>query len=146
MKIEKIEKLTEERKELDSRRKIFKHDVELDSIFNVFKVGLVLLVTHVLKEFLGNARMEPVTFLKRMLTLSARQRLTPDLEIITFSYNERDADIMALLIKYAEAINARQLRMRSGLILRLKVEPALPPLRPPPENRRAIPGDRFRRV
>jgi len=129
---------------LESRRTILKHDVELDSLFAVLKVGMVLLVTFVLKEYLSNARMEPMTFLERIATLPARLRTTPELEIVTFEYNHRDPDVMALLADQCEALNARRLLMRSGRILRVRVEPPPPPRRPPPKNRRVNPGDRFR--
>ena len=56
------------RESLESRRTIFRHDVELDSIFALLKVGLVFLVTYALKEYLGAARMEPVTFLDPCLS------------------------------------------------------------------------------
>ena len=42
----------ERRQTLESRRRIFKHDVELDSLFSVLKFGLVLAITFVLKEYL----------------------------------------------------------------------------------------------
>lgn len=134
----------DKRTALDSKRTIFKHDVELDSLFALFKVGLVVLVTFVLKEYLANARMAPMTFLERLATLPARLRTTPDLEILTFEYNHRDPDVMALLAEQCEAINAQRLLMRSGRILRIRVEPPPPPRRPPPKNQRVKPGDRFR--
>jgi len=133
----------DKRTTLESKRTIFKHDVELDSLFALFKVGLVVLVTFVLKEYLANARMEPMTFLERLATLPARLRTTPDLEILTFEYNHRDPDVMALLAEQCEAINAQRLLMRSGRILRIRVEPPPPPRRPPPKNQRVKPGDRF---
>jgi len=134
----------EQREKLESRRRIFKHDVELDSLISLLKVGMVLLVTYVLKEYLGNARMEPVTFLERLAALPARLRLTPELELVTFDYNHRDPDVMAILAEHCAVINARQLRTRSGRVLRIQVDPAPPPRRPPPPARRVNPGDRFR--
>lgn len=131
---------------LQSRRRIFKHDVELDSLFSVMKVGLVLLVTYVLKEYLGDARMEPATFIDRVATLPARLRTTPELEILTFEYNRRDPDVMAVLAEQCEAINARRLPLRSGRVLRVHVDPPPLPRRPPPTNRRVKPGDRFRKT
>ena len=98
-----------------------------------------------LKEYLGNARMEIETFLERVAVLPARLRITPKLEILTFEYNHRDPDVMALLAENCEMINARELLMRSGRILRVQVDPAPPPKRPPPKNRRTRPGDRFRK-
>jgi len=139
-----FERCYEQREELESRRRIFKHDVELDSLFSVLKVGLVLLVTYVLKEYFGDARMEPVTFLERLASLPARLRMTPELEIVTFEYNHRDPDVMAILAEHCETINTRQLRTRSGRMLRIHVDPPPPPRRPPPVNRRVNPGDRFR--
>jgi hypothetical protein len=139
-----LEQKRAKRKDLESRRTILQHDVELDSIFALFKVGLVLLVTFVLKEYLANARMEATTFLERLATLPARLRTTPQLEILTFEYNKRDPDIMALLAQQCEGINNRGLRMRSGRILQVRVEPAPPPRCPPPTNQRVKPGDRFR--
>jgi hypothetical protein len=140
-----FEKCYEKREELESRRRIFKHDVELDSLFSVLKVGMVLLVTYVLKEYLGDARMEPVTFLERLATLPARLRMAPGLEIVTFEYNHRDPDVMAILAEHCETINARQLHTRSGRVLRIHVDPPPPPKRPPPANRRVNSGDRFRK-
>jgi hypothetical protein len=142
---ESYEKIYRKKEELDSRRRIFKHDVELDSLFSLLKVGMVLLVMYVLKEYLGDARMEPVTFLERIATLPARLSITPQLEILTFEYNTRDPDVMAIVSEYCEAINARKLKTRSGGILRIQVDPAPTPRRPPPKNRRVKPGDRFRR-
>jgi transposase len=139
-----FEKCYEKREKLEPRRRIFKHDVELDSLFSLLKVGLVLLVTYVLKEYLGDARMEPVTFLERLATLPARQRTTPQLEIVTFDYNRRDPDVMAILAEHCETINAKQLHTRSGRVFRMQVEPPPQPVRPPPVNRRVKPGDRFR--
>ena len=120
---------------LEGRRKIFAHDVELDSLFNLLKVVLVFLVSYVLREYLGNARMAALTFLDRMATLPARQRMTPNFEIITFSWNQRDPEMMALLKKFSSTINERDLRMHSGRKLRVEVDPEPPPLRAPPASR-----------
>jgi transposase len=120
---------------LESRKKIFRHDVELDSLFALLKVGLVLLVTFVLKEYLGDARMEPLTFLERLATLPGRLRSTSELDIVTFDYNQRDPDVMALLIAQCETINGRRLRTHSGRVLRIQVDPPPPPRRPPPPTR-----------
>jgi len=128
--------------DLESRRRIFQHDVELDSIFSVLKVGLVLTIKLVLREYLGDARMEPITFLERFATLPARLRILPNLEIVTFEFNQRDPAVMALLTQHCDAINARALRTRSGRTLRVLVDPAPPPTRPP--TGRAKPMDRFR--
>ena len=122
----------ERKRTLDSRRRIFRHDVELDSIFSVLKFGLVLTILFVLKEYFGDARMEPITFLERVATLPARLRVLPDIEILTFEYNQRDPDVMALLSQRCDAINTRGLRTRTGRTLRLRVDPAPPPSRPPP--------------
>jgi hypothetical protein len=126
---------------LQSRRQIFQHDVELDSIFGVLKVGLVLTIMFVLKEYFGDARMEAVTFLERLATLPARLRIMPELEVLTFEYNRRDPDVMALLAQHCDAINARGLRTRSGRTLRICIDPAPAPTRPP--TGRAKPMDRF---
>lgn len=139
-----LERYKDEREVLESRRRVFRHDVELDSLFSVMKVGLTLLVTYVLKEYLGRARMDVATFLERVATLPARVRYTPELEIVTFEYNHRDPDVMAFLSEHIEGMNAKKLRMKSGRILRLAVDPAPAPRRPPPPNRRTNPGDRFR--
>lgn len=120
---------------LEGRRKIFAHDVELDSLFNLLKVALVFLVSYVLREYLGNAGMTALTFLERMATLPARQRMTPNFEIITFSWNQRDPEMMALLKEFSSAINERGLRMRSGRKLRVEVDPEPPPLRAPHPSR-----------
>ena len=139
----RIEEGQAQRKELESRLRIFRHDVELDSTFALLKVGLVLLVTYVLKELLGDARMEPVTFLERLATLPGRLRQTPTLEIVTFDYNHRDPEIMALLVAHVDAINALQLPTRSGRVLRIAVDSAPPPSRPPPPRGRANTARRF---
>ena len=81
---DQLERHQDEHATIESRQRIFKHDVELDSIFSVLKVGLVLAITFVLKEYLGGARMEALTFLDRVATLPARLRLLPKLEILTF--------------------------------------------------------------
>jgi hypothetical protein len=86
---DQLERHQDEQATIDSRRRIFKHDVELDSIFSVPKVGLVLAITFVLKEYLGGACMEALTFLDRVATLPARLRLLPQLEILTFEYSHR---------------------------------------------------------
>ena len=131
------------RTELESRLRIFRHDVELDSTFALLKVGLVLLVTYVLKEYLGDARMEPVTFLERLATLPGRLRQTATLELVTFDYNHRDPEIMALLAAHAQAINALQLPTRSGRVLRIAVDSAPPSSRPPPPRARTNTARRF---
>jgi len=128
---------------LQERQQIYRHDVELDALFGVLKVGLVFLVTYLLKEYFGDARMAPVTFLERLATLSARRILTPQYESVTFEYNRRDPEMMGLLLSHADGINARNLRLRSGRILRIQVDPAPPPSRPPPTQRRNISDDRF---
>jgi len=129
--------------ELQERKQIYRHDVELDSLFGVLQVGLVFLVTYLLKVFFNDARMDPVTFLERLATLPARRNLTPHYETITFEYNRRDPEVMALLLTHHEAINARALRLRSGRILRIHVAPAPQPTRPPPAQRRTKSEDRF---
>jgi len=133
------------RQTLEGRREIFAHDVELDSLFSVLKVGLLLLVTFVLKEYLGNARMDVATFLERVATLPALLHLTPQLEVVTFEYNRRDPEVMGLLQSFCDEINARGLRLRSGRRLRLKIAPAPKPARPPPKGSRVGSGDRFKR-
>lgn len=124
-----------EREQLEPRRRIFKHDVELDSIFSVLKVGLVMAITFVLKEYFVGTRMEALTFLERIATLPARLKVLPRLEVLTFEYNQRDPETMALLFKHCDAINARGLTMRSGRKLQLRIEPAPPTTRPPPQRR-----------
>jgi transposase len=128
----KLSKYREQEESLKDRTKIFAHDVELDSLFSVFKVGLVLLVTYVLREYFGNARMDAITFLERVATLPARLRMTPELEIVTFEYNARDPDVMFLLEKYSQSINNRGLLTRNNRKLRIQVEPAPAPARQPP--------------
>lgn len=128
----KLSKYREQEESLKDRTKIFAHDVELDSLFSVFKVCLVLLVTYVLREYFGNARMDAITFLERVATLPARLRMTPELEIVTFEYNARDPDVMFLLKKYSESINNRGLLTRNNRKLRIQVEPAPAPARQPP--------------
>lgn len=137
-----LERQQARQEDLSSRRRIFQHDVELDSIFGALKVGLVLAITFVLKEYLGDAKMDPETFLNRIATLPARLLTMPRIEILTFEYNHRDPDAMALLEKYCESINARKLLTTSGRVLRMRVEPAPPPKRPP-TGRRSKAGDRF---
>jgi hypothetical protein len=142
---QKLQTWQERRNLLQGRRKIFAHDVELDSLFSLLKVGLTLLVTYVLKELLGDARMEVSTFLERVATLPASIRVTPQLELITFEYNRRDPEVMGLLQAHCDGINARGLRLRSGRILRIAVEQAPEPRRPPPPGSRVGSGDRFKR-
>jgi len=142
----RIDGYEKKEEKLESRRKIFAHDVELDSLFNLLKVGLVFLISYVLREFLGNARMDASTFLDRLATLPARQRITPNFEIVTFAWNQRDPEIMALLEQFSQTINERGLRMRSGRKLKIQVDPAPPPLRPPtPRKDRCNSTCRFQR-
>ncbi len=141
----KLQTWQERQRLLQDRRRIFAHDVELDSLFSLLKVGLTLLVTYVLKEFLGDARMEVSTFLDRVATLPASIRTTPQLEIVTFEYNRRDSEVMGLLQAHCEAINERGLRLRSGRRLRIAVEDAPERSRPPPPGSRVGSGDRFKR-
>ncbi len=140
----RLDKHLGEQQAIGSRRRIYQHDVELDSFFSLMKVGLVLTITFVLKEYLGNACMEALTFLERVATLPARLQVLPNLEILTFEYNHRDPEVMDLVAAHCEAINARALRLRSGRTLRIHVEPAPPPTRPP-TGRRTKTMDRFRR-
>ena len=141
----KLDTWRERQQLLQARRRIFAHDVELDSLFSLLKVGLTLLVTFVLKEYLGDARMEAVTFLDRVATLPASIRITPQLELVTFEYNRRDPEVMGLLEAHCEAINDRGLRLRSGRTLRIAVEQAPKRSRPPPPGSRVGSGDRFKR-
>lgn len=142
----RIDGYEKKEEKLESRRKIFAHDVELDSLFNLLKVGLVFLISYVLREFLGNARMDASTFLERLATLPARQQITPNFEIVTFAWNQRDPEVMALLEQFSQAINERGLRMRSGRKLKIQVDPAPPPLRPPtPRKDRCNSTCRFQR-
>lgn len=127
------DKQKERREQLQSRLKILRHDVELDSTISVFKCCLTILIQYILREFLGGTRMAPDTFLKRVATLPARLRLLPQDEILTFYYNEHDPEVMAILIKNCDRINALRLRARSGRILQVRVDPA-------PRRRRAAPG------
>ena len=143
--VTKLNKYRDREDLLHSRCTIFKHDVELDSLFSLLKVGMVLLVTYVLKEYLDNARMSVGTFLDRVATLPATLHYTPQLEIVTYEYNRRDPEVMGLLESYAEAINAKGLRLRSGKKLHIKIEPAPKPRHPPPPGSRAGTGDRFKR-
>ena len=139
-----IENKTARIEKLDRQKQVLRHDTELDSLFTLLKVGLSLLITYVLKEFMNGAVMEIETFLKRVATLPARRRLLPGIEIVTFEYNNRDPEVMALLASSCDNINKRGLTTRSGRTLRIAVDPAPPPLRPPPRGR-AKTADRFRR-
>ena len=141
---ERLVNAKQEEQTLNSRRKIFQHDVELDSIFSLLKVGLVLMVTFVLKEYLGNARMDVVTFIERVATLPARLRVSPAVEFLTFEYNRRDPEVMALLAAQCDAINARELRTREGRVLKIAVDPPPPPSRRRPPRARVKTIDRFR--
>jgi len=129
------------REVLESRRQILQHDVELDSLFGVLKCCMLLTIQYVLREYLGGASMDVITFLDRVATLPAHLRVTPDQEILTIAYNQRDPDVMELLQKHCNAINDRRLRMRSGRILRLHVQPAPPARRPSPTRSKR--SDRF---
>lgn len=131
----KLDGYEKQQEKLESRKKIFVHDVELDSLFNLLKVALVFLISYVLREFLGNAKMDASTFLDRLATLPARQQITPNFEIVTFAWNQRDPEVMALLEQFSQTINERGLRMRSGRKLKIQVDPAPPPLRPPPPGK-----------
>jgi len=139
----RLEGYKKEKRKLESQREIFAHDVELDSLFSLLKVGLVLIITYILKEYFGGACMDALTFLERLATLPARLRVTPDLEIVTFEYNRRDPDMMALLEKYCESINSRELRTRSNRKLRIQVDPAPKRNRPPPDRTRCKSNGRF---
>jgi len=119
---DRVEHYNEQKLDLATKTKILAHDVELDSLFNVLKVGFTLLVTYVLRTMLDGARITPATFLDRIATLPARQRLTDKYEYVTFEYNPRDPTMMALLVANCPTINALQLPMRSGLILQVAVE------------------------
>lgn len=141
----RLQRWQERRQVLQTRRRIFAHDVELDSLFSLLKVGLTLLVTFVLKEYLGDARMEVSTFLDRVATLPASLRITPQLEIVTFEYNRRDPEVMGLLESHCQAISDRGLRLRSGRTLRVAVEKAPRRSRPPPAGSKVGSGDRFNR-
>lgn len=141
----KLQTWNERQRLLQQRRRIFAHDVELDSLFSLLKVGLTLLVTYVLKEFLGDARMEVSTFLERVATLPASIRTTPQLEIVTFEYNRRDPEVMGLLQAHCDIINDRRLRLRSGRTLRIAVKEAPESDRPHPPGSRVGSGDRFKR-
>jgi len=143
--VTKLNKYRDRENLLHSRRTIFKHDVELDSLFSLLKVGMVLLVTYVLKEYFDDARMSVGTFLDRVANLPATLHQTPQLEIVTYEYNRRDPEIMGLLESYAEAINAKRLPLRSGKKLYIKIEPPPKPRHPPPPGSRAGTGDRFKR-
>lgn len=131
----KIDTKTEESQRLEGRKKILRHDTELDSLFTLLKVTLATLISYVLRNYLGGARMEPETFLKRIGALPATRRLTPQLEIFTFDYNARDPETMKLLEASRDAINQRMVQMPSGRVLRIAVAPAPPPARPPPAHR-----------
>lgn len=140
----RVDRHLSEKQTISSRRRIYQHDVEMDSFFSLMKVGLVLTITFVLKKYLGDACMEALTFLERVATVPARLQVLPELEILTFEYNHRDPEVMALLAANCEAINARALRVRSGRTLRIQLNPAPPPARPP-TGRRTKTMDRFRR-
>jgi len=143
--IEREERLLKQQRDLqqllESRRHILKHDVELDSLFSVLKVGLVLTIQHILNEYFNDARMNPITFLERVAPLPARLGILPEKEILTFAYNVRDPEVMALLETHCDTINALALRTRSGRLLEVHVESAPPPRRPAPA--RAKSKDRF---
>ena len=134
-----------ESEELASRRSIFAHDVETDSLLSLLKVGLVLLARLVLRDWLGDARMAPATFLDRLVTLPARLLTTPQLEIVTFEHNTRDPEVMGLLRAHVETINGLRLPTRSGRRLEIRVDPAPKPRRPPPPGSRVGSSDRFKR-
>ena len=119
---DRLDAYRDQKYDLAAKREILAHDVELDSLFNLLKVGLTLLITYVLRKMFDNARMVPATFLDRIANLPAWQRVTDTHEFLTFKWNSRDPKTMALLAAQCDTINAMQLRTRGGGILHITVE------------------------
>jgi hypothetical protein len=109
--------------DLAEKTEIYRHDTELDSIFSVLNLTLYMLVTHVLQVLMNGSKMAPKTFIERFCALRGVQFMTPDIEIIRFTYNTRDPEMMQALSKVYTEINARKLKMRSGRVLRIEIEP-----------------------
>ena len=92
--------------------------------------------------------MDASTFLDRLATLPARQQITPNFEIVTFAWNQRDREVMALLEQFRQTINERglRIRIRSDRKLKIQMDPAPPPLRlPTPRKDRCNSTCRFQR-
>ena len=111
------------RQALQSRRTILKRDVELNSIYGVLMVTLMRAIQYALEEYVSNARMYPIAFLERVVTLLARLRVLTDIEILTFAYDRRDPDVMGLLKQPCGSVEARSLRALRGRIMRVQLDP-----------------------
>jgi hypothetical protein len=119
----KIEARAKVKEKLSNRTEVYQHDTELDSIFNVLQLSLYMLTMYVLRALMNGSKMAPKTFLERFCSLQGTQVVAHGRETIRFSYNTRDPEMMTALLANYKAINAKNLKLRSGNVLRIEVAP-----------------------
>ncbi|MBI4863474.1 MAG: hypothetical protein HY815_24900 [Candidatus Riflebacteria bacterium] len=124
LKVQRLERQVEHKKqekaELEARREIYQHDVELDQIIAVFKLGCALLVQVLLLLYFGGKAIEFNTFARRILALPGTRIVTDSAETIRFRADRRDPEMMELLEQACERINATY-HQRNGRTVRFEV-------------------------
>ena len=106
--------------ELDSRRTIYRSDVELDQIATVYKLGFALLAETAMRDFFGGVRMSVETFTRQILHLPATKCTYKHEVVIQFACPP-DKAVRAALEDACKRVNDLQLS-RDGRALRLGVD------------------------
>lgn len=110
--------------ELESRRVIYRADVELDQIVSVYKLGFVLLCELVLRELFAGTRMTLATFMRQILHLPAKRYIQGTKDHLQLACPP-NAEVREAVEAACERVNAMKLR-RNGRVLHLSVEARAP--------------------
>jgi len=111
--------LQDEQAILDSRRRIFTVDVELDELMTAFKLTFMNLCGVLMTQYLGK-QMQLDTLIRGILTLPGERVRTPTTETIRIYRHERDRQLMPLVEAACQKLTEQEM-VRDKRRLRFEV-------------------------
>jgi len=120
---ERADDIAARKKHIEPQRTIRQLDVAQDTILTATKLTAMQLLSFVRREYLPTMPMTPHTFLQRVLSISGREEIQDDQELVVFYENPRDTPVNDALRDACTRLDRRALR-RDDWRLRFAVEQA----------------------
>lgn len=116
----RLPEIEAEMAELATRKEIYQADTELDQIYTVYKLGFVLILEFILREWFAGMRISLDGFMRQILSLPGTRTFEGKTEHVRIKAS-RNQDIMRAVEAACERVNALGL-VRNGRIMRLSVD------------------------
>ncbi len=116
----RLPEIEAEMAELETRKEIYQADTELDQICTVYKLGFVLILEYVLREWFGGMRISLNGFMRQILSLPGTRTIEGKIEHIRIKAS-RNREIMLAVEAACERVNELGL-VRKGRTVRLSVD------------------------